>query len=124
MTDLLYHAFVKLKGSDTFRVLGLDLSSDDLKKKICKPYKAGKDIVISSAVTSISDVQQLVIVRSAQAAKEELSRISNEHDALIKRENGKRVMTLATLSWRASRRCWRNCSGASKWSLMPLHSIQ
>jgi hypothetical protein len=87
MTDHFYHAFVKLKGAESFRVLGLDLSSDDLRKKICNPYRSGKDIYISSTVTSVSDIQQLSVVRSAQAAEDELKRISDEHDALIKRRN-------------------------------------
>ena len=87
MTDHLHHAFVKLKNLDDFRVLSLDLTEEALRKKICKPYKSGNNIYINSTVTSVADIESLVIVRSTSPAKDELKRIFDEHAALIKRRN-------------------------------------
>ncbi|NQD38279.1 hypothetical protein HPT27_14725 [Permianibacter sp. IMCC34836] len=87
MTTYRFHAFARLKNTEEFRVLGLDLSKSELKSKICKPYKAGKDIYISSTITRIADIQQLSIVRSQHNAKVELDRYGEEHAALIKKQN-------------------------------------
>lgn len=95
MTGHLHHAFVKLKNAEDFRVLGLDLTERVLQEKICKPYKAGRNIYIDSTVTNVAEIESLVIVRSASSAKDELKRISNEHAALIKQrhaESGVRII--------------------------------
>ena len=82
-----YHAFAKLKSTNQFRILMVDLSERELKKRVVSPYKAGKDIYLSSTVTKIDDIERLVIVRTSDPAQDELKRISDEHEALIAREN-------------------------------------
>jgi hypothetical protein len=87
MTDHVYHAFARLKNADSFRILAVDLSERELRRRVVKPYKGGKDIFLQSTITSIDDIESLKIVRSASSCKDELKRLAAEHQAKIDHEN-------------------------------------
>lgn len=96
MTDPRFHAFVKLKSTDTFRILALDLSERDLKKFVVTPYKAGKPIYWDSTITRIEDIEKLKITQSQQPSTEELRRLAKEHQELIDRENRENGVVILT----------------------------
>ena len=96
MTDPRYHAFVRLKGTDSFRVLAVDLSERELKRLVVTPYKAGKAIYVHSTITRIEDVEKLVITRTEQSSTEELKRLAKEHQELIDRQNRESGIVILT----------------------------
>ena len=94
MTDHRYHVFVQLKTEENMRALALDLSKQDVQKKVCKPYVAGGNIFVSSVTTSSSEIRRLEVVRSALASQDELRRIVREHEEISKitRETGQMIL--------------------------------
>ena len=99
MTDHRYHVFVQLKTEENMRALALDLSKQDVQKKVCKPYVAGGNIFVSSVTTSSSEIRRLEVVRSALASRDELRQIEREHEEKISKINRETGQTILG-SWR------------------------
>lgn len=73
-----FHVFVRQEAETTLRVVALDLTEDEMKRQIVKPYCRGTSIVQGGKIISLPAIRELRICVTRTAFKQAYS---SEHAA-------------------------------------------
>ncbi len=73
-----FHVFVRQEGETTLRVVALDLTEDEIKRQIVKPYCRGTSIVQGGKITPLASLRELRICMTSIAFEQAYS---SEHAA-------------------------------------------
>lgn len=81
----MFHVFIRSKGLETDRALLLNLSENELQKKFVAPYLDGVDIFDHGSTTRISEISNVIVLRSDLTAQDTLHKMATDHQSEIDR---------------------------------------
>jgi len=73
-----FHVFVRQEGETALRLVALDLTEDEIKRHIVKPYRRGTSIVQGGTITPVASLRELRICVTSTAFEQAYS---SEHAA-------------------------------------------
>lgn len=77
-----FHVFVRQEGEAALRVVALDLTEDEIKRHIVKPYRRGASIVQGGKITPVASLRELRICMTSTVFEQAYS---SEHAAQSKK---------------------------------------